>query len=289
MTTGPGREAARNPSTSWNIIRIRRRGETRIPGWLHSILEVPLEMKLLGANLIIVVVAGLLLFGPVQLQPARLIDAYIVVAALILGATVNFGLVRLALGPVQSLERVARWVSDGRLAERVPASMVADHELARLSRTINEMLDSLAAGRERMEKLSAELVYAEERERSQVAQELHRSVGQKLADASFEIAAAANEPESRARSSRLAQARKLLRMAIEEIRNISRSSHPHVATDLGLTSTLEGLGEETRQPSFMDLRSTVDIPHLMIPDRRGFVVRENMRDLELGNRGTEWR
>jgi two-component system sensor histidine kinase UhpB len=225
----------------------------------------------------------------VQLQPGRLVDVYIVAAALILGAAVNFGLVRLALGPIASLERVAKWVSEGRLAERVPASVVADHELARLSRTINEMLDNLAAGRERMEKLAAELVYAEERERSQVAQELHDSVGQKLADASFEVAAAANEAEGHARSSRLAEARELLRMAIEEIHKISRSSHPHVAIDLGLTSTLEGLDELTRQPSFADLRSTVDIPHLMIPDRRGFAVRQNLREAESRNRGMEWR
>ena len=76
--------------------RIRRKGEPRIARWLHPILEVPLELKLFGANLIIVGVALLLLFGPVKLQPSRLTDAYIVVAVLMLGAAVNVGLVRLA-------------------------------------------------------------------------------------------------------------------------------------------------------------------------------------------------
>jgi two-component system sensor histidine kinase UhpB len=240
-------------------------------------------MKLLGANLIIVGVAGLLLFGPVQLQPTRLTDAYIVVAALILGATVNFVLVRLALGPIESLERVARWVSEGRLAERVPASMVADHELTRLSKTINEMLDSLAAGRERMEKLGAEVIYAEERERSQVAQQLHDSVGQKLADASFQIAAAANEMKSDARAIRLADARALLRAAIEEIRNISGSSHPHVVADLGLPRALERLGDTTRERSLIKLRSTVDIPEGLIPDRRAAVVSQDNPEVQSGS------
>ena len=137
--------------------RIRRKDEPRIPRWLHPILEVPLEVKLLGANLIIVGIAFLLMFGPVQLQPSRLTDAYIVVAVLMLGAAVNVGLVRLALRPLKSIERVARWVSQGRLGERVPTSIVADRELARLSRTINEMLDSLAADRKRIETLGAEL------------------------------------------------------------------------------------------------------------------------------------
>lgn len=246
---------------------IRRKASPRIPRWVRLVLEVPLEMKLLGANLIIVAVAGLLLFGPVQLQPARLTDAYVVVVALILGATVNLLLVRLALGPIESLERVAKWVSEGRLAERVPASIVADHELARLSRTINQMLDSLAAGRERVERLDAELIYAEERERSQVAQELHNSVGQKLADASFEIAAAANETDSYARSARLAQAKDQLRQAIEEIRIIAGSSHLHAA-DLGLPRMLEQLGDVTWQRSLANGRPTVN-------DHEGLIQRRN--------------
>src|SRR5690349_9517280 len=127
--------------SSSGVARTRRNSDPRIPRWLRAILEVPLEVKLLGANLILVVIALLLLLGPVELQPSRVTDAYIVVAILMLGAAVNFGLVRLALRPLKSIERVAKWVSQGRLGERVPASVVADPELARLSRTINEMLD----------------------------------------------------------------------------------------------------------------------------------------------------
>lgn len=268
---------------------IRRKAPPQIPRWLRLILEVPLEMKLLGANLIIVGVAGLLLFGPVHLQPARLTDAYIVMVALILGATVNFVLVRLALGPIESLERVARWVSEGRLAERVPASIVADHELARLSKIINEMLDSLAAGRERAERLGAEVIYAEERERSQVAQELHDSVGQKLADASFQITAAANETKSDARATRLAEARALLRSAIEEIRNISGSSHLRVVTDLGLPRAFEQPGSVTRQRSLTNVRSTGDISGGLVPDRRTAEVPQNIRELQTGNGGATQR
>jgi signal transduction histidine kinase len=265
--------------------RIRRTAPPRIPHWLRFVLEVPLETKLLGANLIIVAVAGLLLFGPVQLQPARLTDAYIVVVALILGATVNLVLVRLALGPIESLERVAKWVSEGRLAERVPASIVADHERARLSKTINEMLDNLAAGRERVERLGAEVIYAEERERSQVAQELHNSVGQKLADASFEIGASTNEMTSDARAARLANARALLRAAIEEIRNISGSSHPHVATDLGLPRALDTLRAVTTRRSPSNARTTADIPEGLIPDRRAAAQPVNSREVQRAGAG----
>jgi signal transduction histidine kinase len=127
------------------------------------------------------------------------------------------------------------------------------------------MLDNLAAGRERMRKLGAEVVYAEERERAQVARELHDSVGQTLAAASFQVTAAAHEIGNHKASPRLAEVRELLRTALEEIRNVSRSLHPRVATDLGLPSALEALGDATQQRSLVDVRVNVDISGVVIP------------------------
>jgi signal transduction histidine kinase len=264
--------------------RVRGKGGQQLPPWLSTLLGVPLEFKLLGANVIILGVAVLVLFAPTHLQAGRLTDVYIVLAALIIGATVNFALVRFALGPINALERVAKLVSEGRLAERVPASVVADSELTHLSTTINEMLDSLAAGRERMRKLGAEVVYAEERERAQVARELHDSVGQTLAAASFQIAAVAHEIGSHSASTRLAGVRELLRTSLEEIRNVSRSLHPRVATDLGLPTALEALGDATQQRSLVDVQVNVDIAGVVIPPALSAtlyrVAQEALRNVE---------
>src|SRR5450756_1996403 len=242
----------------------RETGRPQVPPWVRSLLGIPLEIKLLGANLIILGLAVLVLFGPARLQTARLTDVFVVLAALAIGAIVNFALVR--------------------LAERVPASMVADSELTHLSTTINEMLDSLAAGRDRMRKLGAEVVYAEERERAQVARELHDSVGQTLAAASFQVAAAAHEIGNHTASPRLAAARELLRTSLEEIRNVSRSLHPRVATDLGLPTALEALGDATQQRSLVDVHVTVDIAGVVIPPALSAtlyrVAQEALRNVE---------
>src|ERR1700730_14171201 len=96
--------------------------ERRLPILLRALLGVPLVVKLLGANVIIMGVAVLGLLVPARLQSEPLTDLYIVVATLIVGAIVNLTLVRLALRPINSLQRVAKLVSEGRLAERVPAS-----------------------------------------------------------------------------------------------------------------------------------------------------------------------
>jgi signal transduction histidine kinase len=255
------------------IQRTRSRGSGRIAvaaasravRVLAAVLGIPLEIKLLGANAIILGVAVLALLEPIRLRSGQLMDVYVVAAALIIGAMVNFALVKLALSPIAALQRVARLVSEGRLAERVPASIVADRELTSLSTTINDMLDSLSAGRDRMRKLGAEVVYAEERERSQVARELHDSVGQTLAAASFQVAAVAHEVGTHPASARLLTVRELLRTALEEIRNVSRSLHPRVASDLGLPAALEALGDATQHRSLVDVRVNVDISGVVIP------------------------
>jgi methyl-accepting chemotaxis protein len=130
-----------------------------IPFW-QRILSIPLELKLLGANLVIMGAAVLLLFGPVRLEPTRLTDALIVVAALGVAAVINFVLVRVALRPIKVLTRVAWLVSEGLRGERVPESIVADSELNQLSHTINRLLDDLVTERVRINKLAAELAHA---------------------------------------------------------------------------------------------------------------------------------
>jgi signal transduction histidine kinase len=90
-------------------------------------------------------------------------------------------------------------------------------------------------------------------------------VGQTLAAATFQIAAVAHEIGNHSASARLAGVRELLRTALEEIRNVSRSLHPRVATDLGLPTALEALGDATQQRSLIDVQVTVDIDGVTIP------------------------
>jgi signal transduction histidine kinase len=258
----------------FNVASATNRNQTpRIPRWLAVILGVPLEMKLVGANLVVVAVAALLLFGPAHLQTTAMDDAYIAIAGLIVSAIVNFLLVRLALGPLGALEQVADRVSGGRIAARVPRSIVADHELARLSATINQMLDSLSANRIRMEQLSAEAIYARETERVRVGRQLHESIGQMLATATFQLDTLAFEMGNSKTSTRLAQVRQLLRSASDEIRNVSQSVHPRDAADLVANTSTEGLPESER-------------PGRATFDRRGLPTRNDMQYIDMGSPGT---
>jgi len=263
---------------------VRDRSATRIPSWVRAILAIHLQTKVLGVNLVILGITAAALWGFPGAGAERPQDLLIVFGALIVGACVSYALVRVALKPIDDLEHVARRVSQGRLSERVPPSLVADSGLAHLGATMNEMLDTLSASRDRMRKLGADAVYAQERERAQVARELQDSVAQTLAAASFQIAAAINDIGRNAGTAYLTDARELLRTALEEIRNLSRSLYPRVAEDLGLPAALEALGDATRQRSLIDVKVRTDIVGVIIPVRMFAtlyrVAQEALRNVE---------
>ncbi len=91
------------------------------------------------------------------------------------------------------------------------------------------------------------------------------SVDGPLALPALGIAAAASDIGSVTGTAYLADACELLRTALEEIRNVSRSLYPRVAEDLGLPAALEALGDATRQRSLIDVKVRTDIVGVIIP------------------------
>lgn len=218
----------------------------RVPaGWLRAALGVPLMLKLVGANLLIALLAG----GAMSLTSTggSRADLLILAGALLVGLAVNCLLVRFALLPVWELERTAARVWRGDLAARVPASGLADASMARLGRTMNLLLDSLATDRERMRALAAQTIRAQEDERSRIARELHDSTAQQIAALTYQLAAAARDSAEPELAARLSELRELAGEVLEEVRSISHTIHPRVLEDLGLVPALEWLTRQTRE------------------------------------------
>src|SRR6476619_1111842 len=152
---------------------------------LRQILRIPLVLKVMGANGLIVAVT-LVLVGS-GLWSDEQGELIVMLAALAIATVVNLILVRLALSPIAELERVAHRVSNGEFTVRATQSPVADPQLTNLTDTINGLLDSLAAERHRIQRLGTEVMSAQDTERSKLARDLHDSIAQTLAGVRFQL------------------------------------------------------------------------------------------------------
>ncbi len=90
------------------------------------------------------VVAGVSVEG-LALRPERLLSAMVLIAPLILSASLGLGyvLARRTLRPVDQIVDEVQAISDGRSLHRRLAEPVADDEVARLTTTLNQMLARL--------------------------------------------------------------------------------------------------------------------------------------------------
>src|SRR5439155_17500454 len=172
LTSAPLPLQRRQPTPRRRVVRL-------------AALRAPLLVKVVGANLLVVVVlaaawlSGLLSSGA---GVAVLITLLIIVHSV---------LAVVALRPVRDLEDVASRVWRGDFGARVEASAVADQEVMRVGAMFNVLLDGLAADRARMHDLANDIIEIADRERAGLARELHDSTAQHLAALLLQISTAA--------------------------------------------------------------------------------------------------
>lgn len=224
----------------------------RAPRPLRTLLRAPLLAKLAGANGVIALAAGGVAIAAHGTHPEAAWMLTTGLGALALSVAVNLALVYLALRPLGALERTAERVWRGDLAARVPTSPLADRDMARVGRTINLLLDAANEDRARLRRLAAQVISAQDGERSRIARELHDSTAQTLAGLMFQLSAAARDADP-AQRERLEGLREVATAALEEVRTLSHSVYPRVLDDLGLEAALEWLARRARERGALDV------------------------------------
>lgn len=219
------------------------------PAWLLALLRVSLVGKLAGANALIViaVVAAIVIDGTAVGLNGRL--AWLFSIALSVSLVVNVVLVVIALRPLRDLQQTAQRVWSGDLRARVPASLLADAELARLSSTLNVLLDGLTSDREQMRRLASEVIRAGDRERAYIARELHDGTAQTLAALLFQLSVLERENAHPEIQARLETVRQIAADVLEEVRTLAHTVHPRVLDDLGLLAALRHLARQVEDRS----------------------------------------
>jgi len=237
-----------------------------LPDWLARFLAVPLGAKLAGANLTIVIAAlGAALYTH-RGQPEDGELLVLMASTLALSLVVSVGLVLAALRPLRYLELAAQHVSGGDLAARVPASVLADRNIARIGRTFNHVLDDLIADRARARRLASEVIRAGDRQRALIGRELNESTAQVLAALAFETSALASGHADPDVKERLETIRALTSEALEHVGMLAQTVHPRVLDDLGLVVAIKGLARRVRETSSVDVDVVAGIGAARIPD-----------------------
>ena len=224
--------------------------DPRVPRWIEVLLRVPLRLKLVGANLLLLVVAA---FTALEVRQRELSAAPVLAVmaiAFIAALLINTGLVMLAVRPIKALEKTVNSIWRGDLAARVPVSLLADEHFARVARMFNILLDGLVSDRARTRRLATELITAADRERAAIARELHDSAAQSLAALVMQLSVAsraAGDSSAEDLHARIETAQALATSTLEEIRLLAHTMHPRVLDDLGLIAALRRLARETSE------------------------------------------
>jgi two-component system sensor histidine kinase UhpB len=243
-------------------------------------LRVPLVVKLLGANLLVAVVAS----AVAALWEGR---DLLVLGGITLAASLGLSmfLVQLALGPLDQLEAAARHIAVGDFGKRVDPSPVADERFDELRESFNRLLLQIEQDRSRIRQLARMSLEMREAERATLAETLREATAQQIAALSMQLAVAATENSDPQVAARIDAAREIAIEMADDVAAMADSVFPGLLGELGLPAALEALGRRVANRSSMTV--TADVagcrPDLPLPLVRVLfrVAEEAVRNAEV--------
>jgi signal transduction histidine kinase len=190
---------------------------------LRSFLGAPLWLKLVGANALIVVMAAAVLTRTAYRDSEFHVLSGFFLVALILSVAVTITLVIIALRPLRALEHTAAEVWRGNTSARVPYSMLADRDMARVGHTINLLVDALVQESARSRELAAFVISQAESDQARIAYELHESAAQRLAAQVMQLSAIARDSGDANTRAQLDELRDETAETLEQLRRLVRT------------------------------------------------------------------
>ncbi len=216
------------------------------------LLRVPLLAKLLGANLLVAVVAS----AVAALWEGR---DLLILGGITLAASLGLSmfLVQVALGPLDDLEAAARHIATGDFGKRIEPSSVADERFDDLRESFNRLLLQIEQDRSRIRQLARLSLEMREAERVTLAETLREATAQQIAALSMQLAVAASGNTNPAVAANLEAAREITIEMADDVAAMADSVFPGLMEELGFPAALEALGRRVAHRSAMAV--TVDV------------------------------
>jgi two-component system, NarL family, sensor histidine kinase UhpB len=218
--------------------------------WLQLLFGLPLFLKVLVANCVIVLLGvglGTWFTLTVVAGPTGDVHWFGVVLMLVVGFAgsllINAVVLSLALQPLHALERTVDRVATGDLSARAQPVLFSDPDLARLGDTLNLMLDVLHEHRGQLQKLSEQVLAAQEDERKRIARELHDETAQSLTTLLIRLKILERAKSTDELRGQMHELRQLTVETLEAVRKLAVELRPATLDDLGLVAALDAYAE----------------------------------------------
>lgn len=145
---------------------------------------------------------------------------------------------------IAGLHRAVRqriwWTSGIAVAFGLGAAWLAARYAGRLESRIREQHVQEQQAKRELQRLSAELVHAQEQERRTIARDLHDEIGQALMTVRLDLGTVERSGQlSGGQAQALSEARSTTDLAIRTVRDLSQLLHPPMLDDFGLVVTLD--------------------------------------------------
>jgi two-component system sensor histidine kinase UhpB len=224
--------------------------ETWARRWMTALLGLPLFLKVLVANCVVVLFGVALgtwftlnfVAGPDQ-QLHWAAVAVMIVTGFAGSLLINAGVLTLALQPLHALERTVDRVAAGDLSARAHRVLFNDPDVERLGETLNTMLDVLQEHRGLLQKMSEQVLAAQEGERKRIARELHDETAQSLTTLLIRLKILEKARSAAEIRGQIQELRELTVQTLEAVRKLAVELRPATLDDLGLVAALEAYTE----------------------------------------------
>jgi two-component system sensor histidine kinase UhpB len=233
-------------STALSEFRRQPADNPQSPSLGTALLGLPLFLKVLVANCIVVLVGvgvGTWFTLTFVADPAGLVHWPAVAVMLFVGfggtVLINAAVLTLALQPLHALERTVDRVAAGDLTARAYPVLFRDPDVERLGDTLNTMLEVLGEHRALAQKLSEQVLAAQEDERKRIARELHDETAQALTTLLIRLKILERARSADEMRGQINQLRELTVETLEAVRKMAVELRPTTLDDLGLVAALE--------------------------------------------------
>lgn len=225
----------------------QQRGEKLDYSLVERMMRLPIALKVLFANALVVVSGALvgtyLTVSFLERNPsvsrAALVLGFATIGVVV-SVILNYWILRAAFEPLGNLERVADAVRRGDYSARAEPSRFCDPQLERFGQSLNRALDVIEQDREQIRLLADRVIDAQEAERKRIARELHDDTAQLLFAQLLRVSALSSSPHPEVRET-AAQLGEMMSEAMESVRRLGHELRPPALDDLGLRDALEDL------------------------------------------------